>query len=167
MADGHPLFYELLLDADKETYDRLRQSLAAPSIKSQPNRSVATFSSIIDCIRAFVLRGDDNDKARSLACGICFLDDAIAVNISQLGILTVKSKSSINGILKSMGYGTVPPSSDAAAVLFAYLPWLRGNHGEVRKWTVRQKVAETLTKNAASTSAGSAGTGTSAGGSIP
>jgi hypothetical protein len=94
MAEGRPLFYELLCEADKDTCDRLRRSLAAPSVQNQRNRSVERFSSIIDCIRALILGGDDGDRARSVVCGIYFLDNnAIGVNISQLGILTVKSKS--------------------------------------------------------------------------
>jgi hypothetical protein len=74
---------------------------------------------------------------------MCFFDNSIAINNHQLRFLTSKCKSSINGLLQSMGYGTVPSGSDPARALAEFLPPVRGNFAELRKWTVRQKASLT------------------------
>jgi hypothetical protein len=136
-----PRYLSLLSDADKQAYEHLRLSLSSPTCKNRRNRSIETFRSVVDCIRSFVIGRDDDHAKRALVCGICWFDDAIAINTHQFRILTNKSKSSINGLFQSLGYGTVPSGSEAAAPLIRYFPFMRGNFTELRQWTVRQKSA--------------------------
>jgi hypothetical protein len=135
--------YDSLSDADKKEYGALRTIISRPCVKNRRNKSIETFSQIIECIRRFVVRTDADDRKRALACGICWIGDTVAVNIQQLSHLTSRCKSSMNGTFQMMGYGTIPAGCDAACALLDYLPGLRGNFTELRKWSVRQKIAHT------------------------
>jgi hypothetical protein len=141
----NPEYFDALSEADKHTYNVLRDAFSAPGSKNRRNRTVAAFQEIIGCIHTFVIGTDSNHQKRALVCGIAWLNDSIAVNVHQLSMLTSKCKSSINGLFQSLGYGTVPYGSEAAAPLLCYFPFLQNNFPELRKWTVRQKITSPQT----------------------
>jgi len=137
-----PQYWELLNDADKIAYKFLRQTLASPSCKNRRNRSVQTFSDIIAGIKAYVIRGNDDDAKRALVCGVCWLDSSIAINTRQLRLILSKCKSSINGSFQQLGYGTIPTGADSASSLIRIFPFLENNFAELRQWTVRQLISQ-------------------------
>ena len=124
--DELPDYWERLDNMDKERYMMLRATLASPSCKNRRNKSNETFQSIVENIKSFVYRGDDNDYNRGLVCGLIFLNemmmkgnekdhnkkqgnkelnkDYIALNTKQLKLLLNKCKSSINGSFHQIGY---------------------------------------------------------------
>jgi hypothetical protein len=51
--------------------------------------------------------------------------------------MIAKGKSSINAILHSIGYATVPTARNYTDHLFAFFPILKDNFRELRKWTLR------------------------------
>ncbi|OHT11771.1 hypothetical protein TRFO_18655 [Tritrichomonas foetus] len=137
-----PKYFERLSDEDKINYAKLKMAFAAPSCKNRRNKSTETFSEIITSLKAFVIRGDGADADRALVCGICWLDDAVAINTRQLRLLISKCKSSINGSFQLLGYGTVPSGSDSTTALIRYFPFMKDNFAELRQWTIRQKVTK-------------------------
>lgn len=136
-----PMYWEVISDNDRQAYNYLRAAMAAPSYKNRRNRSIETFSETIESIKAYVVRNDSDDWKRSLVCGICWLNESsIAINTRQLRILLGKCKSSINGSLQMLGYGTVPNGAECQSSLINYFPFLKDSFSELRQWTVRQKI---------------------------
>jgi hypothetical protein len=133
-----PLHFERLSDADKGQYRLLQAKFHDPSSKNRRGGAIQQFHALLQEIRAFIVRGDTNDQTRSLVCGLCWLSDTLAVNTSQLSLMTNRSKSSINGSLALMCYQPIPGLIDAA--LITYFPGLKNDNAELRKWTVRKRV---------------------------
>ena len=141
--DPCPMYWEKLSDTDKRQYLFLRQTLASPTCKNRRNRSAQTFSEILQGIKAYVVRGEPADHDRSLVCGVCWLNDKIAINTRQLRLILSKCKSSINGSFQQLGYGTIPTGADSSAELINYFPELENNFPQLRQWTVRQLLPQT------------------------
>ena len=83
-------------------------------------------------------KNNSNDWKRYLVCGICWINDDVAINTRQLRILLGKSKSTINGAFAKMGYETMPFRNNEE--LLEKIPFLRGNFNEKRQWTVRRLI---------------------------
>ena len=98
-----------------------------------------TLEEMLSAIRVFAERGDENDWRRYLVCGICWLDNAIAINTRQLRLLLSKCKSSINGSLQKMGYITSTANMESRKILIPKIPLLKDNFNELRQWTIRCK----------------------------
>ena len=134
----HPKYWDLLSTDDKASYEVMRGTLSSPSCKNRRNKSLETFTEIIDTIHNFVVRNDSDDWKRALVCGACWLGkNAIAINTRQLRLLIAKCKSSINGSFQQMGYSTVPTGAESSSSLIKYFPFLKDNFSELRQWTVR------------------------------
>ena len=142
--DPCPMYWEKLSDPDKRSYIFLRQTLASPNCKNRRNRSAQTFSEILQGIKTYVVRGEPSDHDRSLVCGVCWLNDKIAINTRQLRLILSKCKSSINGSFQQLGYGTIPTGADSSAELINYFPELENNFPQLRQWTVRQLLPQTV-----------------------
>jgi hypothetical protein len=134
-----PRYWELLPDEDKEQYQKLKEYFVAGNFRHTRNARLEQFDSILDKIRQYAERGDDNDWRRFLVCGVCWLDNAIAINTRQLLLLVAKCKSSINGSLQKMGYTTHVSHSESWKVLFPRIPALQGHFPELRQWSVRSR----------------------------
>ena len=132
------MYFWMLSDYDKYQYNCLKYALASSASKNQRNMRITNFNEAIDAIRCFAIRGDKDDKLRSLVSGICWLKDGIAINTHQLKALIGKCKSSINGSLQKMGFAQNISRSEAIAALTNYFPFLKDNAAELRKWSVRQ-----------------------------
>jgi hypothetical protein len=133
-----PRFWQRLSPPDQQAYLALRAELATPKFSNQRGRSDAQFAVMLDLIRAFVVRGDAGDLARSLVCGVLWMSGGIAVNIQQMRLLTSKCKSSINGSLGHLRYLPVASGADTAGELLAAFPFMKDHFGELRQWTIRQ-----------------------------
>ena len=134
-----PQLWWRLSDADKCQYACLKAAISSTALRSQRNRRISAFTEALSAIKAFVLRGDKDDNLRSLVCGICWLDEGIAINTHQLKRLLSKCKSSINGSLQKLGYTTSLGRTESAAAMVSVWPLLRENNAELRKWTVRKR----------------------------
>ena len=137
--DTTPQYWDLLSEQDKAQYTQLKLDFSAGSTKRVRNSRLETFDGILDTIRTFAERGDDNDWRRFLVCGVCWLDNAIAINTRQLRLLVSKCKSSINGSLQKMGYTTNMSHSESWKILFPHIPLLKDHFSELRQWTIRYK----------------------------
>jgi hypothetical protein len=133
-----PRYWDRIDEEDQKQYILLRSELSSPAFSNQRGRSNSQFGAILNLIKAFVVRGTQTDLNRALVCGILWLPRNLAVNIHQLQILTSKCKSSLNGSLHNMGYGTIPTGLNSAGELIATYPWMKDNYAELRRWTVRQ-----------------------------
>ena len=137
---NNPMFLELLAPEDKQKYWEMRVVLQNSEKRYKRNKRVESLQDALDAIKEFCMRGDDDDWRRCLVCGVCWMgNQEIAVNIRQLMLLVDKCKSSINGALAKMGYGTAPAKSAATMSLLQYIPYLKGNFVEQRQCTVRTK----------------------------
>lgn len=134
-----PEYWELLSDTDKVIYLRLKADFAAGGTRPIRNNRLATFEEIVENIHQFAERGDENDWRRFLVCGVCWMDNAIAINTRQLRLLISKCKSSINGSLQKMGYTTHMSHSESWKILFSRIPLLKDHFMELRQWTIRYK----------------------------
>ena len=137
IKEKQPTFYELLNADDKKSYEDLRKILNAPDHRYNRNKRIVTFNDMLDQIRKFCCRGDNDDWKRYLVCGICWINDDIAINTRQLRLLLGKSKSTINGAFSKMNYETLPFKNHDAG-LQEKIPFLKGNFTEARQWTVRR-----------------------------
>jgi hypothetical protein len=137
---GDPMFFSLLDDEDQKKYVELRTLLHSSDKRYKRYKRIEALQDALDLIRDFCVRGNDSDWRRCLVCGVCWIGQDIAINTRQLRVLIDKCKSSINGALNKMGYGTAPVKSAIAASLLAYIPFLKGNFVEQRQWTVRRKL---------------------------
>lgn len=136
----YPSYWQLLSDADRYQYGFLRAAMSSPSNKNQRNKRVETFSDSLEAIRAFAIRGDGNDWARCLVCGIAWLPDgSIAINTHQLRLLIFKCKSSINGSLLKMGYIHTLGRTETSDIISEYFSLIKDNTSEMRQWTIRTK----------------------------
>jgi hypothetical protein len=98
---------------------------------------------MLEAIKAFAVRDDEDDWKRCIVCGVIWLPGSIAINTRQLRLLIDKCKSSINGSLQRMGYSSVTSRGDTSKQLIEFVPKLPGNFSELRQWTVRQISAQT------------------------
>jgi hypothetical protein len=132
-----PKYLELLSPADQKQYNELRVALSSRKCRNCRGRRLDAFADVIESVRSFCVRNDDDDWKRCLVCGICWLPNAIAICNRRLSILTHKCKSSINGSLQLMRYGTHQTRFDTSAAVIAAMPKLRDIFSEFREWTVR------------------------------
>jgi hypothetical protein len=133
-----PHFFDQLTPSEQSEYEALRRALASPSCKSRRNKSNETFQEVLDQLRRFV--GDST--TRGLVCGIVWLDRRIAINTHQLSLVSNRCKSSINGSFQSLGYGTIPSGADVSPEIERIFPFMKGQFGLLRQWTIRQRIDE-------------------------
>ena len=135
---AYPAYWQLLNDQDKYYYLYIRANISAQKAKNQRNKRVENFTETLEWIRRFCIRNDGDDWKRQLVCGICWLNEGLAINTRQLKLLIFKCKSSINGSLHKMGFTVNMGRSESANALINKIPFLKGNLNEIRQWTVRQ-----------------------------
>lgn len=132
-----PQYWNILSDSDKNGYLSLRSEISILNTKKIFRDRTGTFTKILQLIQKYAERKDDDDWKRFLVCGICWVDNGIAVNIRQLKILISKCKSSINGSLQKLGYLPSQLHVNTKLILFPLIPFLSKNYNELRQWTIR------------------------------
>lgn len=132
---------EKLSDSDRSCYQILKQMLTSSACKNRRNKSAETFQDVVDSIHAFVMRGDENDLNRGIACGMFWVNNDIAINTRQLRILLNKCKSSINGSLQMIGYSSPSSKTDTSTLLVNIFPFWKDNFRELRQWTIRRRTS--------------------------
>jgi hypothetical protein len=137
---SEPMFFSLLDEDTKVKYAELRSLLRSSEKRYKRYKRIEALQDALDMIHDFCIQHDGNDWKRCLVCGVCWMGQDIAINTRQLRLLIDKCKSSINGALSKMGYGTAPVKSAIAATLLSYIPFLKGNFMEQRQWTVRRRL---------------------------
>jgi hypothetical protein len=139
-SGADPQYWELLSDDDKSAYNQLKRDFAMGSVRrgSRPNTS-DTFDGMLEAIRLFAERDDGNNWRRFLVCGLCWMDNAIAINTRQLRLLISRCKSSINGSFQKLGYTASTSHSDSWKILFPHIPLLKDHFNDLRQWTIRYR----------------------------
>ena len=135
-----PTFFNLLDTDDQARYFELQHIISNSDKRYKRNKRIESLQEALDMIHNFCIRNNADDWKRCLVCGVCWMGQDIAINTRQLRLLIDKCKSSINGALSKMGYGTAPIKSVITAALLTYIPFLKGNFVEQRQWTVRRKI---------------------------
>lgn len=133
-----PKFFNLLSDSDKLSYFTMKAQFAMYLSTNQRNKRISTFNEILQIIKKYCIKKDQNDWVRCLVCGVMWLPEGIAINNQQLRILTSKCKSSINGSLVRVGYSITLGRSETSSALVQALPLLKDNTSELRQWTIRK-----------------------------
>ena len=142
-----PQFWWMINNADKYQYTCLKLAIASNCTKNQRNKRIETFSEVMEAIKTFAIRGDQEDKIRCLVCGIAWLPEGIAINTHQLKKLVSKCKSSINGSLQKMGFIVNLGRTEAANAVTNNFTFLKDNNTELRKWSVRKYPSGTNSTN--------------------
>ena len=132
-----PHFLDILVEADQKAYLELRDSLSSEKNKYQRFHRTDAFDSLLEQIKKFCIRHDDDDWKRCMVCGVCWPPNCIGVNVKQLMQTTGKSKSNINGVFTKMGYTVDTMNLDLKRELINTIPFLKGNYLEQRFWTIR------------------------------
>ena len=132
-----PMYWEILNENDQQQYIAIRNTLSSSACKHRRHHSIEINQEIISTLKAFVFHEEADIWKRSLVCGICWLDGALAINTHQLRLLLAKCKSSINAMFQNIGYMTVPTNSEYAGSLSNFFPIIKDNFVELRKWTIR------------------------------
>lgn len=136
-----PDFFELLNSQDKKQYLYMKMTLSSSVCKNRRNQSDKTFEQILEMIKVFCIRNNDEDWKRCLVCGLFWLDDnQIAVNSKQLCVLLSKCKSSINGSLQNLHYLKVRNNRNSVKNFIVSIP-LYAAHPDllvIRQWTMRK-----------------------------
>lgn len=136
-SESKPKFWKLLSDEDQITYKKIQDALSQPSLKNKRNTKIDDFTDIIDAIEMYQNHNMQDKWRRCLACGFLKFDGGVAVNTSQLRILVLRCKTSINTSLKGMGYTIISGRASDCEELLNEIPCLKGNPSELRQWTVR------------------------------
>jgi len=134
-----PNFWDSLSEKDKVDYKMLKATLDACSSKRNRGHRTEAFDKIMESIRMYAEKGDEDDWRRFLVCGVCWMDNMIAINTRQLRLLISKCKSSINGSFQKLGYTTNQSHTESWKFLFDRIPLLKDNFSELRQWTIRCK----------------------------
>jgi hypothetical protein len=131
-------FLDRLTPDEQEGYEQLRLALSEPAYKGRRNQSAETFQTVLDLLKEYV--GDS--RTRALVCGIIWIERGLGINTHQLSIVSNRSKSSINGSMQSLGYGTVPSGADVSPLFEKLFPCLKGDYAQLHQWTIRRRTDE-------------------------
>ena len=142
----HPMFFELLSPDDQDEYELVRERFSSQSRHQRSKGEEDPFDGLLKTLKSYVVRGNDEDSIRSLVCGVAWLSSGLAINTQQLSIVLNRCKSSINGSLKTLGYGTVPNGALCCRELLTLFPFLGNQFPLLRQWTVRQKIDPSQSK---------------------
>lgn len=134
---GKPSYFNSMSSSDQKAYLDLQKKLNEQSLKVKRNRRVDNFLDGIEAIKEFCFRSESDRSVRFLVCGVCFGNQLIAINITQLKLLLGKCKSSINGILQKLGYNICRTHDPVYKQFLDLIPPLKESTTEQRRWTVR------------------------------
>jgi hypothetical protein len=140
-----PEYWNMLNDDDKKQYRQLRKLIDPLSLRTTRDQLPVKFQIVLSEIQRYSIRSNGDDWRRCVACGIVWLDDALAISTRQLRALIGKCKSSINAGFQSLGYVPSPMSSYHASQLMGFLPFLPQNSSDFRQWTIRVLAKSPLT----------------------
>ena len=132
-----PDYIDQLNSNDKEEYMKLADRLSRPDWRNKRDHSAEKFKEMLQLVKTFAVRGNNEDASRCLACGIIWLSSALAINIQQLMKLTSKSKSSLNNSFSDLGYGSVPAHSESMKELLTKFPFMN-SYAILRQWSIRE-----------------------------
>lgn len=138
-----PKFFGLLNKEDQDNYKKLRLTLSSHLCRNRRGKRIETFREMLLAIQGYCIHRNEDDWKRCLVCGICWIQNSVAINTRQLGLLIDKCKSSINGSLQKMGYNTLQSREESSTYLVEAIPFLVNNYMELREWTVRLFAAAT------------------------
>lgn len=137
MQEKLPTFWKLLSESDQRMYRKIQEVLSQLSTKNKRNTKIDDFRELVDAIDIFENYDKESKWRRCLACGLVKFDGGIAVITSQLSILALRCKTSINTSLKGMGYTIISGKSSESEEFLKEIPYISGNPSEMRQWTVR------------------------------
>ncbi|KAH0792701.1 hypothetical protein GPJ56_003324 [Histomonas meleagridis] len=130
-------FWNALSRDDQEEFIRLRTSFHNGQKISSKDRRIVTFSKELNIVLRFLERSEQNQEARCILTGICFVGPIICVNNRQLKAFLSRCKSSINGSFQQLGYVALKTKSKARNCVISALPMLQSHPNILKQWTVR------------------------------
>ena len=132
-----------LLDArDQENLLQIVPSVRDGRYKHRVSKH--EFAAKLDVLRKYCKQNDASDWKRCLICGVCWVDDLIAINNRRLALLADRSKSTLNNTFAKMGLKTVPINRENSRQLVDQIPYLADHPDELRQWTYRATLDQFL-----------------------
>lgn len=126
-----PDYVNYLREDDKQEFIELRKMFTSEDYNFFEQNQ---FCEIMDIIKDYSVRNNDDDPRRCLVCGLCWTNTGLGVNSSHLTYLTGQPKSTINNELNNLNY---QPSIFSNEVIIK-IPILQGNFRELRLWSFRK-----------------------------
>jgi hypothetical protein len=133
---GHETL-RLLPVEERGQYQSLVESIATDVNVSRKHSSVTEFIKHITRVHTFILRGNQNDSLRGVACGIEFGRGFILVNTDRLKKILSRSKSCMNGCWQRLGYDVMRPSHDIVCLFTRLLPNVNPELFAIKQWCIR------------------------------
>lgn len=141
--DFKPRFFQILSEDDCIGYNLLRSKFASHTNQNIKTRCSSDFQSNLALIKNFCVRNDEDDWKRDIVCGVCWINQYIAINNSQFSILINENKSTINNSFKKLGYSIINDRAESSRLLTQNIPFFKNNICELKEWSVRRFEAET------------------------
>jgi hypothetical protein len=140
-----PSAIDQLSPDDKAEYIKLRKSVSNQCLKNARGRAWHCFCFIMDGIRNFVMRSEEDNAKRAECCGVYRFRTfpLIAVNTFNLMKLTGWSKTRINEAF-SRRFRTIPGTCDQMDAFLEDFPHLKTDYASLRKWSFRERILSPL-----------------------
>ena len=129
--DQTPEFLDILSPLEKQQYLDLRDMFCTTI---NDTNIISSFSDVLNVIKQYSIRNNEDDSKRCDCCGICWLSDKIGVNTNRLSYLTGQKKNNINSAFLSLMYLPTTFTDE----LYKKIPGLESNFKEKRMWTIRK-----------------------------
>ena len=130
-------YWNAISQDDRNEFIRLRNSFHHGQKISSKDRRIITFSKELNIVLNYLERSDDNQEARCVLCGVCFVGPIVCVNTRQLKSFLSRCKSSINGSFQQLGFVALRTKAKARNCVLTALPSLQTHQNILRQWTVR------------------------------
>ncbi|OHS96984.1 hypothetical protein TRFO_36877 [Tritrichomonas foetus] len=130
-------YWNAISQEDRNEFLRLRNNFHHGQKISSKDRRIITFSKELNIVLRFLERSEDNQEARCVLCGVCFVGPIVCVNTRQLKSFLSRCKSSINGSFQQLGFVALRTKAKARNCVLTALPSLQNHQNILRQWTVR------------------------------
>lgn len=131
-------FFESLDCTEQAMFRELRQELI--DIINTPNFN---FELMLQKLEVFCKDADYFSPKKMLVCGICWLEDGIAINICQMKSYLPILKTTIHNHLQMMGYNSSKRDPKMTQEITDKIPFLNNEPIELRSWVVFKYIAKT------------------------
>lgn len=138
-----PPYWHVLNSNDQSEYMKLKEKISPLTLRASKSKIAENYLMILELLKNYIVRGDEDDWKRSLVCGIFWTGSKkIVINTKHLAALFGKCKSSVNNGFQEIKYYTAPFTPEIASTIMKLFPFMKDNCNETRQWTPRMAASE-------------------------
>ena len=135
------LYWNMLSKIDQLENMRLKETFSSSNTVNKKYKASMVFSTFINQLKSFVMKGDSFDRIRAIVCGIYWYKDMLFVNSKNLMLIVSKCRSSINNSIVGLGYELVPSLESPFNIFLKIFPEFSLNYKGARQWTIRKLIS--------------------------